>query len=608
MRSPTAQQLAVLDNTARVRVVRAVPGSGKTWLVAELIRRELTSWHSGAFGIAALSFTRVGGEEITRAVGHELAHPHFVGTIDAFLFRYVIRPFLQKCFLRVSAPRLIPADWGAGHWAKCGRFKSTNVASGVNLFGCVFIGEGDGEAVIAHKPHPAQPLRQISDDKQVQDIKRAKRELWRVSGCLTHSDAALLASKILEHKEFGVVVRAEIVRRFPLIIVDELQDTGYFLGKAIRRLICDSSVRAVLVGDPDQAIFEFNGARPDLFDKFEIIQGTEVLALSKTLRCPPSVAKVASHLKDSGGSITADCGKTGQAFLLRYTDLAADVPRVIGIITRTRKDASTKVIARQTSTIQALIERNAKSLPKLGCRPLSHMCRAVTLFRQGRQVAALAAACAAIDLAIFHHEGVDAAELQEHGIDSTCRKRLAVECLLSANAKAIDGSLYDWQMEAGKVLDQKISEFCLKRSLQFAPGGLRPQKRRYWDCVCADYLPQICACATMDTNVPVSTVHGVKGETHDITVFVCPDTKASHCPSTTWWSIEEKNREEKRIAYVAMTRTRGDLIVCVSEACYKRLCKSQRTFVDRFICMSVGEYVKMLSPGCLEGVDVASTD
>ena len=31
--------------------------------------------------------------------------------------------------------------------------------------------------------------------------------------------------------------------------------------------------RGVLVGDPDQAIYEFNGARPDLFSAFESING-----------------------------------------------------------------------------------------------------------------------------------------------------------------------------------------------------------------------------------------------------------------------------------------------------------------------------------------------
>ena len=45
MREPTPQQKAVLERMdARVRIVRAAPGSGKTWLVAEVIREALYDW------------------------------------------------------------------------------------------------------------------------------------------------------------------------------------------------------------------------------------------------------------------------------------------------------------------------------------------------------------------------------------------------------------------------------------------------------------------------------------------------------------------------------------------------------------------------------------
>jgi superfamily I DNA/RNA helicase len=94
------------------------------------------------------------------------------------------------------------------------------------------------------------------------------------------------------------------------------------------------------------------------------------------------------------------------------------------------------------------------------------------------------------------------------------------------------------------------------------------------------------------TDVPVMTVHGVKGETHDITVFVCPDnTGSNHCPSTIWWSADEKDREEKRIAYVAMTRTQGDLILLVSDNCFERLRISRRPFVESFECLTVDEFI-----------------
>ena len=146
MRTPTAEQQAVLDSPARVRVVRSAPGSGKTWLVAELIRQELDKWPTKTSGIAALSFTRVGGDEIRKAMGYELGHPHFVGTIDAFLFRYVVRPFLNKCFPSLATPRLIPGEWGAGIGRTTPENEQATFGNGINLFGCVFIDENERQS------------------------------------------------------------------------------------------------------------------------------------------------------------------------------------------------------------------------------------------------------------------------------------------------------------------------------------------------------------------------------------------------------------------------------------------------------------------------------
>ena len=61
-----------------------------------------------------------------------------------------------------------------------------------------------------------------------------------------------------------------------------------------------------------------------------------------------------------------------------------------------------------------------------------------------------------------------------------------------------------------------------------------------------------------------------------------------------WWSTNDKDREEKRIAYVAMTRSQEDLVVCVSEDCYIRLATSRQAFVKEFECMTAIEYLRDL--------------
>ena len=262
-------------------------------------------------GIAALSFTRVGGDEIrklwvviltTHIMWGPSMHSSF-GSLCVLFFRSVTRS--------LQTPRLIPSQWGAENWVRYGRNQDVTVGKGINLFSCVFIGEQNGQAVIAHKPHSTLPLSPLTDEDS-KLVKQAKLERWKRTGMLTHSDAAMLASKILTHNVLGATVRNEIVRRFPLIIVDELQDTGYFLGKCIRCLLDEPNSRGILVGDPDQAIYEFNGARPDQFDSFESVNGAAVFTLPSSQRCPPTIAAAASHLKDSGGTIGVAAGKAGR--------------------------------------------------------------------------------------------------------------------------------------------------------------------------------------------------------------------------------------------------------------------------------------------------------
>lgn len=592
MKTPTKEQQAVLERPApRVRVVRAVPGSGKTWLVAQLIAHELDEWVSRTSGIAALSFTHVGGDEIRKAVGRELGHPHFVGTIDSFLFRYVVRPFLCRCFPWLAHPRLIPGEWGAEHWGKYARNEKATIKD-INLFGCVFVDEVGGKAVVAYKKYPALPLSRLSGAESAQ-VKKEKKRMWERSGCLTHSDAALWASRILSHGTFGATVRAEVVRRFPLIIVDELQDTGYFLGQSILFLLNKSDARGVLVGDPDQAIYEFSGARPDLFNRFESIVDAVTFPLASSLRCPPAVAAAAGHLKDSGGVIGPADGKVGRAFLVKYRDMPADVHRLLGAVGSIKNGSVIKAIARQTSTVDILIGRNAKPAGKLGCRSLNHIQRAVVAFRGGHHVRALAAALAALDQALFQHEGVNDEELDRSKIDPSKWRALAVRCLLRANGVATTCTQFDWQTDVGRILAEEIRS-VLGHS-KFAVGELKPQKRDGWQTSCAACFPEMCVSAPALAGVPVGTVHSVKGETHDVTIFVCsPVKQAARCPSAIWWSADDKHREEKRIAYVAMTRTRNDLIVCVSEACHSRLCASRHAFVESFDCLTVDECIAVL--------------
>src|ERR1700678_2984340 len=90
---PTDEQKGVLASDARITVVRACPGAGKTEVFVEAIRRRLHDWNEPGLGLAALSFTNIARQTIEARVGGAIPAPHFVGTLDSFVFRFIVKPF-----------------------------------------------------------------------------------------------------------------------------------------------------------------------------------------------------------------------------------------------------------------------------------------------------------------------------------------------------------------------------------------------------------------------------------------------------------------------------------------------------------------------------------
>ncbi|MFE6611694.1 UvrD-helicase domain-containing protein [Amycolatopsis sp. NPDC057786] len=78
--------------------VQACPGAGKTRVIVD---RHLAAAGGGRRGQAVVSFTNVACDEVTRRCReagrpHLADFPNFVGTIDSFLWRYLVRPFLSS--------------------------------------------------------------------------------------------------------------------------------------------------------------------------------------------------------------------------------------------------------------------------------------------------------------------------------------------------------------------------------------------------------------------------------------------------------------------------------------------------------------------------------
>lgn len=557
----------MLDAKDRVRVVRAAPGSGKTWLIAEAVRREITAWGSAPGGVALLSFTNTARKEIELALGNGVPHPHIVRTIDAFLFRYVVRPLWKGNV----APRILPplprsistyiADESRAKYEV--EVKGARFPIHLHSAHCARM-VGDQVQVVFQPSGYGDPMPLDPDDSR--SVIERKKEIWMTEGLLTYSDASYLAASALRRYESA---RRLLARRFPLLVIDEVQDTGAFKTEALRLLLEQRTVRGLSVGDPDQAIYEFAGATPAVFGTFEALEGAESFGLPQTHRCSLAVSRVASCLSSSGEDIRPRQGNgEGGAFLIPHGGEMGDAVAWAEGLLEFQPELCIKVLSRGNAAIATL--QGASKSPKYYSPSLHLLDEAVRALRAGSSSKAIERSSMAVSrVASGIPEGVAKAAARL-GQTEIAWKKLCADALLLAERYADGISFLDW----GHAVKKEIHLLFAGESLPIN----RPIKAPRSTTVVGSWGKRRGRVESGTLRVPVQTVHAAKGETHDITILFVPRSQ-HRCPSKIWWGDEG---EEKRIAYVAASRPKHWFVLNVSEQSLASLRSEQPEFVGHF--------------------------
>lgn len=236
-------------------VVRACPGSGKTYSVAARLADRMSRWPLSYQGIATISFTNAAWQEIERQVTTHfditkpIPYPHFLGTIDSFVNRFIFLPFGHLIMGCSERPVLVGEPHGpwSGRWFVESLFPNLTFDIQGNIY------------PINKRAMP----RNWESNSRIIPMKHSLRK----AGYATQNDANYFAMKILE---IYPKVAKSVINRFPLFMIDEAQDTSDIQMRIIDLLIENGLENIMLVGDPDQAIFEWHGANPQLFiEKFD---------------------------------------------------------------------------------------------------------------------------------------------------------------------------------------------------------------------------------------------------------------------------------------------------------------------------------------------------
>ena len=295
-----ASQMAFLSSGVSCDV-QAAPGNGKTTLLAAKLALLSRTWTSRAYGVCVISHTNAAREEVEKklaahpAASAFLSYPHFIGTVTAFVDKFIALPYLRglgwsvqriddEVFAAVAArrfrskPTLLASSRRQEHAVR--RWVSLmdldvgfDAAPGVRPIRLAIRNKGD-----------RQPGARSASGIELEEL---KAELV-TDGFYRFADMTAIAQQALE-KCPELVERVR--RRFPLVLLDEAQDTNGPQLALINRIFAAGVVYQRL-GDQNQTLYEDDSLTPDDYWR----TGNDVIPLNETRRFGTAIAAFASRL------------------------------------------------------------------------------------------------------------------------------------------------------------------------------------------------------------------------------------------------------------------------------------------------------------------------
>jgi len=230
--------------------VNAAPGSGKTTVLAAKLYLLSRRWSNRRSGICVISHTNVARDEICRRLAltvegaRLLAYPHFIGTIHGFVNRFLAFPNLVSIGTKVEI--VDDEVFARRAWSAAQRsyayYWLANQPNGEQLAAQLTFSGPDLEIVSRGGTLPRA-------GKTLDALHQIKRRL-ATAGCFRFDDMFSFAQNLLANFP---IVKDRVSRRFPLVMIDEMQDTSAEQERLISETF-DNRVVLQRFGDINQQI------------------------------------------------------------------------------------------------------------------------------------------------------------------------------------------------------------------------------------------------------------------------------------------------------------------------------------------------------------------
>ena len=586
-----ADDARVVINCWESSTVLACPGSGKTTvLMAKLkILADRMPLAKGR-GICILSHTNVAIDEIKKRLKTDsekiLGYPNFAGTLQSFVDTFIVFPVLRS-LIKIS-PRVVSSnEYASRAWQRMQCDSSFSTLKTFIEHHCndneIYkspiqviekLSEKDNNLVLAGK----QVAR--SDSLSAKQYKSVNAYLHKKEGLFTYEQAYKCAKHLL--KLHGDIIRPVISKRFQYVFVDEYQDCSEMQRSILKELFSCTDTVVQKVGDLDQAIYD--SVYDTVDEKWETFE--KCLFISETNRYGDEIARVLSKLRKDKHDIVSVRGSQNRKPVLfvysegtekRVVDAFVDEIRRAGLcadgtykaIGMFRNGSGTTINNYWSSFSSNVTSKSTvgwafyrqEIVRHLNEGRISHVAKVIV------DAMALASRCFNIktDKDRLYTKAQIRRILYEKA-DSDFR--MSVLNLTIAFAKApedIDRHILTMLCQlCEKVFGHQWTEDQLFRSISESEEEKEVPSvaldQRYEDGI----------------TVQLSTVHGVKGETHDATLYLETDHKKSSDLKRIMPLLENKSfryegvhEKSRRCAYVGLSRPRSLLCVAMRQKTYK---------------------------------------
>lgn len=334
------------------RDFNAVPGSGKTSLLAAKLLLLASKWPHAHKGICILSHTNVAREEISRRLvqteegSRLLAYPHFIGTIHGFVNQFLALQALRALEMHVEvidddvfANRAMTKLSG-NRFSTLRAWLKHQPNGEVLLTKLRFSFTGEGLDIVSDGGD--LPSETSTSGKQLRKMKNEIAD----DGVFRHSDMFAFAEVALAHCPDLLDV---VHRRFPMVFIDEMQDTSWEQESLLNRLFADRSI-VQRFGDVDQKIISNNDDDKATFPR--VGHGT----ISTSKRFGARIADAVARVRLSQLPVAGEASDDISPVLLLYK--SEDVGRVMyrfGHLLAERFDAD----ALRGQTVRAMCARKS---------------------------------------------------------------------------------------------------------------------------------------------------------------------------------------------------------------------------------------------------------